>query len=199
MKKLDNICSYFLIFLHAVRIFWKTPPLAVKVLVVILFILSILQPYVYTLYPFPFDYSVWVFLGNMGTSMAFLYLFVFLFAYVTVKPVIKDSRTRNARIIWLIFGCSWVLTIIPGLIFESNPWFENYELLQIKMILEQLGLILISIKYPESFLISKLQVTRAINLYKKVLSLDNEKEIQDFGMNSLVEYINKISSGKSVI
>lgn len=68
------------------------------------------------------------------------------------------------------------------------PWAPKTDLINSLLLLSLLLIVFLSIKYPESLLISQTQVIRALALYEKV----NARIVPEIGMDSLVEYLQNL-------
>jgi hypothetical protein len=112
---------------------------------------------------------------------------VVIYVYAKLELVSNDKRGILARRIWLYAASLWILFHVSALPFRIFHQYFNILLL--------LALILVSyivIFVPEAMLLSKIQIYRASELYNKVLSIKSEKEIDDFGMHSLLDYIKNL-------
>ena len=81
------------------------------------------------------------------------------------------------------------------IILSPDLLFQFWEFNRFLYLLGTIFLVFIAIRYPEAVLISHAQLNRALNVYSSIMDLKTEKEIQDFGMSSLVAYIKQIPLG----
>ncbi|MFX0208961.1 MAG: hypothetical protein ACFFDT_23455, partial [Candidatus Hodarchaeota archaeon] len=49
-----------------------------------------------------------------------------------------------------------------------------------------------TLRYPEAILLSKVQLIRAFSLYQSIQTLQTHKQVREFGLVSLVEYLKKL-------
>ena len=129
---------------------------------------------------------------------------LFLYSYVTVKPLVRESRMKTARILWIDTVILWAIYramfTLNNLLRDFSP--ESLVLVIIKSILRSfvhyplfLGIIIvafIAIWYPETVIYSKAQLIRAIGIYQEVVSLEPKTAIKHLGIASIVDYIHSI-------
>ena len=112
--------------------------------------------------------------------------------YLTTRYVIIDDRIRIARNLWIdaaSLGCMRPILILGHnlSLWTTDPLFPN--------LFNLLGLAVIAyttIRYPEAILLSKVQIIRAMNLYKAIQSLQTQKQVHEFGLASIVKYLKKL-------
>jgi hypothetical protein len=207
----------FLWFLHAVRmrweraprIFWYTGVIWVSILTfLIMFWEPITEPQraVVLFWDVPNRYyseihagaglvtkgGVVLYSGEHNLLRSFFAIFIYsltLYAYSTVKPAYASKRIIFARRLWLFV---WFLALTYSIL--SLPWFHFISWAQINVLaLVALGIVAyIGIRLPEGLLISQFQILRALDLYEQVQELTTEQAIKEFGMPSLVKYLQSI-------
>ncbi|UCG02931.1 MAG: hypothetical protein JSW11_02870 [Candidatus Heimdallarchaeota archaeon] len=142
------------------------------------------------------DPSMRYFLFQLGIYNTLLVMAVFIYIYSTIKPLIMDQRIVLAKRLWIVVGCLWIINPIILIGAWFSPWppviFQFWDLFRLKLFFNLILMVYITVRYPEAVLISHAQLNRALNVYSSVISLHTEKEVQDFGMSSLVAYIKQI-------
>jgi hypothetical protein len=121
---------------------------------------------------------------------------ILLYAYITMKPQYPSQKVVLARRMWIIASCLILMYCISGI-----PWISNYlnsitamnfNFNLVFVLIAEIICACIGIFIPESMLISHVQLMRAHKLYEKVQGLKSSKEIAQFGMETLVEYLKSI-------
>lgn len=178
---------YFLLFIHAIRLRyeWKEKPFLLLfgliwyIIIIILTLFRVETPY----YNEPFEQfgSVYILAAGM----------LLLYSYVYVTPINPTSRILFVRKANLAVGIILVTYGIWGIIAGFIP-IINQELFAMisGLLLFPLGVILIyiALRYPESMLITQVQLLRAKELYKEVQKLPPE----NLGQNALITYLSSI-------
>ncbi|MHA2253099.1 MAG: hypothetical protein ACXAD7_22235, partial [Candidatus Kariarchaeaceae archaeon] len=208
---------FFLLFLHAVRIRWEKTPLILMLTIslayfalIILIVLweSMVQPerakvlfwelpHGKTLY-YPDGAGITTSAGNMIYStdyyyltilFAFLILSVTLFVYIRLEPVYLTDKITLSRKLWIVAYSTFM--IWGGFML---PWAPDDTLVvgSVFLVISLILIVYIALKIPESMLISKVQIRRAILLYDRVKQLTTKEEREEFGMGSLVDYLQSI-------
>ncbi|MHA2502900.1 MAG: hypothetical protein ACXAE3_08525 [Candidatus Kariarchaeaceae archaeon] len=108
---------------------------------------------------------------------------ILLYSYITTKPVFSSHRIRRGRQLWVL---TWSILLMWAILLL--PWAPKTDLINSLLLLSLLLIVFLSIKYPESLLISQTQVIRALALYEKV----NARIVPEIGMDSLVEYLQNL-------
>ncbi|UCG01867.1 MAG: hypothetical protein JSW11_19965 [Candidatus Heimdallarchaeota archaeon] len=106
--------------------------------------------------------------------------------------MITDNRVHTARNLWVIATALGCMRPILNLGHNLSLWITNPIL---PSLFDFLGLALIAyttLRYPEAILLSKIQFIRAIKLYKVIQSFQTQKQVNNFGFLSLVEYLRKL-------
>jgi len=125
------------------------------------------------------------------------FLFVMSLAayiYFTMKPVVKDRRIKRAQYLWVI---SAVFADIRPILLLGHLFFLWTSLYIINIIFNLFTAITIAyvtLVYPESVVLSHAQIVRASNLYQRIQTFSSDFQVREFGMASLVDYIQKIPS-----
>ena len=192
-----SISMFLLVLLlHAVRLKWEGPPMFLIVSLLLIPIMSILNALIVV--PEYIDLligtglqSLIPLIRELPKYIGLVSTFAFILVYASTKPVVKDRRANTARILWLIVGFSWCIDFILKLV-AFNFFIEIFLLVQLKRLFTSLVAIFITVRYPEAVLISQPQIIRAVDLYQSIKSLNTEQAIQNFGMASLIDYINQI-------
>lgn len=81
------------------------------------------------------------------------------------------------------------------IILSPDLFMQFWEFNRFLYLVGTIFIVYIAIRYPEAVLISHAQLSRALNVYSSIMALKTEKEIQDFGLSSLVAYIKQIPLG----
>lgn len=114
-----------------------------------------------------------------------------------MKPVIADRRINNAKLLWIIVACMWIINPLLEIgswpVIGLWPWVNLFApVFRLKQVLNVAILVYIALRYPEAVLISKAQISRAVNVYETVISMESDVEIKEFGMSSLVDYLKQV-------
>ncbi|MFX1506746.1 MAG: hypothetical protein ACFFDC_11650 [Promethearchaeota archaeon] len=182
--------------LHAVRLRWEAPPVFVIVSLFLIPIMSIqnalivVPEYRDLLIGMGFQTLIPLIL-ELPNYIGFVSTFTFILVYASIKPVVKDRRTDTARILWVIVGFSWCVDFILKLV-AFDFFIEIFLFIQLKRLFTSLVVVFITVRYPEAVLISQPQIIRAVNLYQSIKSLETKQDTQNFGMASLIDYIDRI-------
>lgn len=180
---------WFLIFIHSFRIKWEKIPSLVYYPNLIIFIFLLISVELF----FSKEAEI-VILVNVLSHFYRIFALIFaVYAYTTVEILIKDRRVERARKLWILVGLLLILYPIVQIGETYSVWGSN-DIYSIIEIISTAGLLLvafIALKYPEFVLISKIQITKALNLYTKVTSFQAD-QIDEFGMKSLVNYLRQI-------
>lgn len=123
----------------------------------------------------------------LGDLFFFFSVGVAIYAYFRIELVVDDPNLKRARLIWLysLIGLFlWVVSILP--------WFEVglVSVIIILVVLPVFGYI--GFVIPEFMLISQAQLLRAHDLYFRVIKLETELELEQFGMKRLVQYVRNL-------
>ncbi|MFW9994726.1 MAG: hypothetical protein ACFFD4_21970 [Candidatus Odinarchaeota archaeon] len=230
LRHVSMYVSYFLIFLHAVRLAWSKQPKYLTVVMVTWFIMLVILTLLWE--PMPNERGVVLFwemdphsletiidprtegskLPEMGAGLVingviilstshpllaygfyFLTACTYLCVILTQKPANPTPRITIARRLWILTGI--VNFSATGLLLFW-PFSVTYELAVILVIVELVLIAVVALKYPESMLITHVQLVRARKLYEIVQTI-SEKQIQEvkfaqFGIASLSEYLKSI-------
>lgn len=121
-----------------------------------------------------------------------------IFIYSTVDNIIIDKRVKRARNFWIITAITFLIPPICSMCVDLNILdFDSviFPFLAIISNISNFAIIFVAyivIRYPESVLISKAQVIRALDLYRTVQSYTSSDKLKEFGMPTLVNYIKNI-------
>ncbi|MHA2247083.1 MAG: hypothetical protein ACXADY_19215 [Candidatus Hodarchaeales archaeon] len=198
---------WLLLFLHVFRVKWEKSPTILWYSTLLIFIVQILIYFVIVVSgysPIILSRSYYLFIKSnkplllVVFSISHLFrvvaLLVAIFIYLTVEHIIVDKRVTRARNFWIITAIIFLIPPISTLGVWWNIWVGN-PLIAIISNITNFAIIFVAyivIRYPESVLISKVQVVRALDLYKTVQSTTSNDELKEFGMPTLVNYIKKI-------
>ncbi|MFX1515603.1 MAG: hypothetical protein ACFFC6_04780 [Promethearchaeota archaeon] len=180
------IIIMFLILIHTFRIKWeKTPPL--------IFYPNLLL-FLFLLIPFELVFSpeaeILILINTLGHLYRIGALIFAIYVYTTVNILIEDVRLERVRKLWILVGLLLILFPIQRIGLILNFWGTN-DFIEIMSTTGLILVALIALIYPEFVLISKIQISKAINLYTEVLSFQSD-QIEDFGMKVLVNYLRRI-------
>ncbi|MFX0116452.1 MAG: hypothetical protein ACFFB3_18015 [Candidatus Hodarchaeota archaeon] len=121
----------------------------------------------------------------------FLVACTFLYIYITQEPANPTPRIIAARRLWLL--ASLMNFAATGLL-VFWPLEITTELVKV-LVVAELGVIsTVALKYPESMLLSHVQLNRALNLYEKVQALSEDYVPAEIGMNRVIDYLREIST-----
>ncbi|MFX0052562.1 MAG: hypothetical protein ACFE8U_14860 [Candidatus Hermodarchaeota archaeon] len=173
----------FLIFLHAFRLRfdWSTKP-------VIPWYFMIFWLLIYTIAAFLISslvvisgilFSLSIFVMNISYFVIGLFL---TYVYISVAPVNPTARIELVRKVYIMFGVIMMLMSVNQFIFASLflitsniIYFSIAMMIQCLLgIIQGLPIIYICVFYPESLLISHVQILRALKLYKKIRKMPIE-------------------------
>ena len=208
--------AFFLLFLHAIRIVWDKPPFLVKVIGVVWFIILIVLTLMWQImiqpafarvliFDLPSSFSTYFPLGAGfaladGTiiySTAFRYLGEFyrlfslsllLYAYITVELVQPTHRIIRAKKLWIAV---WFLILIHSL--SLFPWIPTNDFISFFLIVAGVIAAYITIRLPESVLLSQVQILRVYNLYKNLETYQDMNQISPLSMDHFVDYLKQTS------
>ncbi len=178
---------YFLLFVHAIRLRYELRDkpflllfgLIWYIIIIILTVFRVETPYYDELFE-QFG-SVYILAAGM----------LFFYSYVYVTPIKPTNRILFVRKANIFIGIILVTYGIWGIIAGFIP-IINQELFAIisGLLLFHLGVILIyiALRYPESMLITHVQLLRAKELYKEVQKIPPE----NLGQNALLTYLSSI-------
>lgn len=206
-------CTTLIIFVHALSIKWEKPPVIILLSGIMLFLLSVVPIPFYKLMVFPESGNYWfielphtfsgyypngagiqttdgiILAGTSYNQIWYVFLIytllIIIFSYFKVEPVQKTERIILAKRLWILTWSLYLMYAILGLI--------GLELANLFITLSAVLLAIISIKIPESILISQVQLARASEIYKSVTEQSSDSEIN---MKSLENYFKLILSAK---
>ena len=211
-----SILFFFLVFLYAMRMKWESPPSILWYLGIIWF--SFMQLTI-LLYEIVFIPEKGVFLifevrrfSNQEMGVGFISqggiiimsngfrilshiwrlfaMVLFVYVHLTTTVIIKmDKRVKIARDLWISAGLIACIPPILAIGHHFSFWTTTELIYNVFYLLGLINIAYVSIRYPESLLISYVQIGRARNLYKSIQVDSIQKE---FGLSSLVEYLQKL-------
>ncbi len=117
---------------------------------------------------------------------------IFLYTYLTIKPASPTSRIIIAKRLWILIGLANLSA--TGFLFFW-PVSNTYEWVIIFVLIELVLIATVAIKYPESMLITQVQLHRAISLYKEIQKMDQRQfnRISEIRMEKVVEYLRTVN------
>lgn len=202
---------WLLLFFHVIRVKWeKSPPILWYSTLLIFFAINLIYFVVavsgYSLVISSWDYLLFIEpnipLLLLVSSLTQIYrvvaLLVAIFIYSTVEHIIVDKRVKRAKNFWIITAILFLIHPICELAFLWNLYSSDMAIAPLIGIIQNisnLAIIFVAyivFRYPESVLISKIQVVRALDLYKTVQSSTSSDELKEFGMPTLINYIKNI-------
>ncbi len=205
---------FLLLFLHAVRIVWVHTPRIIWFTGIIWFMILVLLITFWELMPQQPDRATVLFWKMSFTQYdhypdgagistdSGIYIFttqhailfwlygifsacLVIYAYITTDLILPTKEIRKAKYIlilaYIVFFI-WMIIIILPLGFNLH-YIDSLSFVTLFI------MAYVSIFIPEAMLISHAQLLRVHELYKKVQSLENENEIEEFGMERLTEYL----------
>jgi len=110
-----------------------------------------------------------------------------LWAYLTVEVVNPTENIVRAKKLWIL---AWSIELLWAIFLL--PIFPQIELINLMIIVSNLLILYIALKYPESLLLSNDQLVRAQGLFDRIIAMEDQEEKDDFGMDSLVNYLQSI-------
>jgi len=135
-----------------------------------------------------------------------LYLF---FAYSNINMVIINRRTRTVKIIWQVAGIImmiisliriadiglYLLNTPPiGLDPDTSALAVSFTILSIGTLLNSLLTSIVSIFYPEMFLLSKYQLSQLFDLYDLSNKIEDINGKNILPADSLLEYLKSVEN-----
>lgn len=188
----DGFISVF-IFLHVLRLKWKKFPWYINGFVMVMIFLELVAASRAFIFPPTSQWYIntWFFLWQLAGWTTFLTLAFLIYTYATTTPLINSRGIIITRSSFILFGCvglvnNFLVMLWPPLI------LENWELSRVLWFVGLSTFVFIALRYPEAILYSHAQFSRALNVYSSITSLQTEKEIQNFGLHSLVAYIKQV-------
>ncbi|MHA2094074.1 MAG: hypothetical protein ACW98F_05540 [Candidatus Hodarchaeales archaeon] len=127
----------------------------------------------------------------LAYSFYFFVACYFLYIYFTIKPASPTPRILVAKRLWLVIGLA-NFSATGLLLFWPVP--NTYELVIFFVLLELVLIATVAIKYPESMLITQVQLYRAIGLYKEIQKMEQRdfRKITEIRMEKIVQYLKMI-------
>jgi cytochrome b subunit of formate dehydrogenase len=86
----------------------------------------------------------------------------------------------------VVFPASWLIDLL------ANLFNFLFDLAVLFNLLGAIILIYTVIQYPEAVIFSKAHLLRALDVYEKILALEPGKQVENFGMTTLVDYLKDI-------
>lgn len=136
-----------------------------------------------------------IILSTSHPLLAYVYYFlvacIYLYVYLTQKPASPTPRIILARRLWILVG---VINFTATGLLVLWPFSMTTEVVILLVIAELALIAIVALKYPESMLLSHVQLHRAANLYEKVQAMqDNCETMQvETGMTKVIEYLRMI-------
>ncbi|MFX1255468.1 MAG: hypothetical protein ACFFCZ_27950, partial [Promethearchaeota archaeon] len=162
----------FLLLFHALRIKWDILPriiwfgICLQFIIVVSIVLSIII--------LPSDFNKYI--SILADFNRIFVLVIVIYIYSAIEHVIVDKRILTAQKLWIFAG--GILLISPLLLIGINldlvQLFPFDEISKLSNLLGIFVVVFITILYPETVLISRVQIIRALNLYKLNVSLESE-------------------------
>ena len=212
-----TIVLYTIFFSHALRIKWVKSPIiflvtnilffAVNLILILFYSPVVVSQREFSLFMNMYRYgdttnSFGVKIGdnliqaNGYSFLLFIYGFyvtaLFLYVYITTPPVSKNVRVHLVRKIWILIGFFVIFSPLMALGHLVGLWTGQLIFGVLSNLIAMLLIIFITLRYPESLLISESEIIRSGNLYTTVQNLNSVQEIKNFGMPQLVEYIKSL-------
>jgi hypothetical protein len=129
-------------------------------------------------------------------TLAYIFYFlvacIFLYVIITQKLVNPTPRIIVAKRLWIVIGFANLAA--TGLLLFW-PLANSYELSVFFVITELVLIATAAIKYPESMLITQVQLFRAIDLYKKFQEIEKTdyRRFSEIRMEKVVNYLKAIN------
>lgn len=206
---------YFFLYIHATQILWDKPPLyhqlvgfgypSLIIIIILLWDIQTQQSSTSVLFiDMSRSYSTFypngagvTFRGTMIYSTSYrllgdiyrLYVFLLLFyAYWNVEPVHGTKRVVLAKRLWItaiILHIIYLVVFLPGV--SLNPITGLINITSLILIT------FITVRMPETILLSRVQLLRAVKMYHKISYLEEEDDdkptIKIFGIDAINEYL----------
>lgn len=129
------------------------------------------------------------FLRDMLSSFVSLIL---LYSYLTVKPVHPTNRIIRAHRIWKLVSFSLVMIALFDVFLwrfiDIRPTYAA-----IFIFISAIGIVIVSLRYPEAVLLSHSQVYRVSNLYDLIEELGSANQISN-RTRELIDYLETLPS-----
>ena len=211
-----SILFFFLVFIYAMRMKWEHPPRVLWYSGIIWFSFMLLIIVLYEIVLIPerglfFLFEVRKFSekeigvgfitqgGMIVMSNGFRILshvwrlsamVLFIYVHLTTSFIIKmDNRVKIARNLWVSAGILACLPPLLALGHHFSLWTTNEIIYNLFYLIGLINIAYVSIRYPESLLLSYVQIGRAHKLYNTIQTSSIRKE---FGSSSLIEYLQKL-------
>ncbi len=176
---------YLLIFIHALRVKWQKPP-PVLLYIGVLGYFGI-ESFILLNQFFSHDFI------NILLNIYRIYALILLFwVYSTTPRIIADERIETTRNLFLIAAI--LHFIYPILRIGNLTSFWTLDI-NVGFLFDLFSLAVIAyifVRYPETAVLSHAQFLRIVGLYEKIQSLKSAKEVEEMGMSSFIEYIQKV-------
>ena len=188
---METLSSLFLL-LHALRLKWEKFPWYVTIIILLDICIGLITAS--RAFYFLDMWDIFILLWQLAGWIMFLTYAFLIYAYSTTKSLIMDKSIVIAKRLWISFGCMALITA-SMIILSPDLFMQFWEFNRFLYLVGTIFIVYIAIRYPEAVLISHAQLSRALNVYSSIMALKTEKEIQDFGLSSLVAYIKQIPLG----
>ncbi|MHA2248370.1 MAG: hypothetical protein ACXADY_25710 [Candidatus Hodarchaeales archaeon] len=211
-----SILFFFLVFLYAMRMKWEHPPRVLWYSGIIWFSFMQLIILLYEVVFIPERGIFFIFevirFGDWEIGVGFIsqggiiimssgfrllshiwrlfVMLLFIYVNLTTPFIIKmDHRVKVARNLWVSAGLIACIPPILVLGHHFSLWTVSEVIYNTFYLLGLINIAYVSIRYPESLLLSYVQIARAHNLYKTIQTNNMQKE---FGISVLIEYLQKL-------
>ncbi|MCY3414309.1 MAG: hypothetical protein INQ03_21870 [Candidatus Heimdallarchaeota archaeon] len=128
---------------------------------------------------------------NIGHSVMYLQLGL---AYIFSRHEISSPQLRIPRSIWIFFSITfsftWILNGILWLYGDTGPWRLLYDFNNILRLLAFMSIAYVVFFKPETILISRYQVIKAYDIYKKMGLLEKKQQLLE--INRFVSYFEMV-------
>ncbi|MFX0066598.1 MAG: hypothetical protein ACFFC7_31040 [Candidatus Hermodarchaeota archaeon] len=180
----------FLLLYHALKIKWDILPQIIRFGTYLQFIIVI--SIVLSIIILPPDFIKYI--SILADLNRIFVLLIVIYIYSAIEHVIVDKRTITAQRLWIIAGGVLLISplILTGINLDIMQLFPFDEIGKLSNLLGIFIVVFITILYPEAVLISRVQLIRALNLYKLNVSLESEPPIKNFAIKTLAEYLQSI-------
>jgi hypothetical protein len=180
----------FLLLFHALKMKWDILPQIIRLGISFQFIVLLLITFSIIILPPDFNR----FIAILGDLNRIFVLVIVIYIYSAIEHIITDKRTITAQRLWIIAGGVLLVSplLLSGINIDLMRLFPFDEIAKLSNLLGIFIVVFITVLYPESVLISRVQLIRGLNVYKLINSLDSEPQIKNFGIKTLIEYLESI-------
>ncbi|MHA2365186.1 MAG: hypothetical protein ACXAC7_14600 [Candidatus Hodarchaeales archaeon] len=116
------------------------------------------------------------------------------YVYLSIDLVVKDKRVKIARSMWVLAALAASIRpiLLAGDLFFL--WQSNDTLNNLCNFITAVSIAYVTLRYPETMVITYVQIIRVSDLYQQVQVMDQNRIRQSFPLSTLSDYLNKLPS-----